>query len=971
MTRTIATIGLTALLLAATPVLAAAPAAPAASTKADRDKRIADLVARYQAGSDRPPLPELEAMLAELARYGEFDAGLSQVYAYTLARAGQADKAIAIMDELIAVLAANGHAESRDMGDTLLARAVFQDVKGDAAAALETRYKAQALFIRVEGPQSGRAATIKAQIAGSLFGRGQLRDALIAYGEALPIMENDPDLLRVYAVQMSNYANALRLAGDLDGALVASRKAVALRDKLPAGHPAVLFAIHNLGTTLMDLGRYGEAEIVLRDGVDLARKLGGKQNVDTVGLSYRLAQVLARQGRTVEAEALLDNALAALEGVNTGVNPDLPGLIRLELAEVALANGERAEAAVHLDAGLTSLESVGANGDTTRARLRTRLAETRLLDGDYAGARDQVEQALTYYERDMPPAAPDRIRAAMLHALILARQGETAKALDEGQAVSAVMVASLDQGAARGRQAGLLQAYQVAFIRYADIAVTANRPDLAFAAAQRAAHSEIAATSQALAVRAASGNPQAAELSRRLQDAQVTRLRLDRERTFARSRAGTQAGQIEQIDRSITAVDSELAGIAADLDRVFPDFDQVSNPAPLAVKTVQASLARGHAVVMPLLSDDRVLTLVVTRKGLSWDAAPLDRFAAQNTIDTLRRDIDLGMLPTVDADNAAFDRQAAWRLGGAIFTPKIQAALKGTKELDVLGSGALMSLPLGLLLTQAPQGDDSDPQALRDSAWLIRAYAVSVKPALVSGKTAKAEANGFLGVGAPVLGAEDAGVDASGLFRGGNSIADAEAVRRLPSLPLAQGELERMRQALGLSNSSLITGADATETRIKQADLSGYSVIAFATHGLVSGNLETLREPALVLTPPDQPSEADDGLLTASDVAGLRLRARWVILSACNSGTGRDAGGSYSGLAKAFMQAGADSLLVSMWPVRDDAADRLSVETVRGHAKGLSQAEALRQAVLGLMADESVPGGANPAIWAPFSLVVR
>ncbi|WP_155847462.1 CHAT domain-containing protein [Asticcacaulis sp. AC402] len=967
MTRQLATISLAALLLGASPTLAAQQTPPVASTKADRDTRIAELVARYQAGADRPTLPELEAMLAEMDRYGEFDSGLSQVYAYTLARAGQADKAIAVMDALIIVLADKGFGETRDMGDSLLARAVFQDLKGDAVGALETRYKAQALFIRVDGPQSGRAATIKAQIAGSLFGRGQLRDALIAYNQALPVMEQDPELLRVYAVQMSNYAAALRLAGDLEGALDACRKAVALRDKLPAGHPAVLFAIHNLGTTLMDLGRFGEAEIVLRDGIDLARKLGGKQNVDTVGLSYRLAQVLARQGGTVEAQALLDNALTALEGVNTGVNPDLPGLIRLELAEVALAGGNRAQAATQLDAGLKVLETVGANGDTTRARLRTRLAETHLLQGDYAAARDQVAQALTYYQRDMPPTAPDRIRAAMLHALILARQGETAKALSEAETVSAVMVSHLDQGAAQGRQAGLLPAYQVAFIRYADIAMAANRPDLAFAAAQRAAHSEIAATSQALAVRAAAGDPRAADLARRLQDAQVTRLRLDSERTFARSRAGTRPDQIAQIDRDLVAVEADLARFTAELDAIFPDFDRLSNPEPLDVKAVQGGLARGHAVVMPLLGDDRVLTFVVTRAGLSWDSAPLDRFTAHQAIDAIRRDIDQGMLPPAGTGGGAtFNRQPAWQLGGAIFTPRIQAFLKGTRELDVLGSGALMSLPLGLLLTRAPQGADSDPAALRDSAWLIRSFAVSVKPGLVSVRTTRTYASGFLGVGAPVLSGED-----GQSFRGGNSMADAEALRRLPSLPMAQAELERMRQALALDRSELLTGQNATETRIKQTDLTQYSVIAFATHGLVSGNLESLREPALVLTPPDQPSASDDGLLTASDVAGLRLRARWVILSACNSGTGRDAGGSYSGLAKAFMQAGAESLLVSMWPVRDDVADRLSVETVRSHARGVSQAQALRQATLALMKDETVGGGASPAIWAPFSLVAR
>ena len=60
-------------------------------------------------------------------------------------------------------------------------------------------------------------------------------------------------------------------------------------------------------------------------------------------------------------------------------------------------------------------------------------------------------------------------------------------------------------------------------------------------------------------------------------------------------------------------------------------------------------------------------------------------------------------------------------------------------------------------------------------------------------------------------------------------------------------------------------------------------MVAFATHGLVAGELEGVSEPALVLTPPAEGTETDDGLLTASEVAQLKLNADWVILSACNT----------------------------------------------------------------------------------------
>jgi CHAT domain-containing protein len=83
-------------------------------------------------------------------------------------------------------------------------------------------------------------------------------------------------------------------------------------------------------------------------------------------------------------------------------------------------------------------------------------------------------------------------------------------------------------------------------------------------------------------------------------------------------------------------------------------------------------------------------------------------------------------------------------------------------------------------------------------------------------------------------------------------------------------------------------------------------VVHFATHGLLAGEAEAIAaakaEPALILTPPDEASEEDDGLLTASEVALLRLDADWVILSACNTAAGDATFGaeSLAGLARAF-----------------------------------------------------------------------
>ena len=80
-----------------------------------------------------------------------------------------------------------------------------------------------------------------------------------------------------------------------------------------------------------------------------------------------------------------------------------------------------------------------------------------------------------------------------------------------------------------------------------------------------------------------------------------------------------------------------------------------------------------------------------------------------------------------------------------------------------------------------------------------------------------------------------------------------------------------------------MVGPDTTETRVKAVPLSDFQVVVFATHDLVAGQLARVSEPALALTPPAEGTETDDGLLTASEVAQLKLDADWVILSACNT----------------------------------------------------------------------------------------
>ena len=149
-------------------------------------------------------------------------------------------------------------------------------------------------------------------------------------------------------------------------------------------------------------------------------------------------------------------------------------------------------------------------------------------------------------------------------------------------------------------------------------------------------------------------------------------------------------------------------------------------------------------------------------------------------------------------------------------------------------------------------------------------------------------------------------------------------------------------------------------------------IVYFATHGLVAGDVKGLAEPSLVLSIPRQPTELDDGLLTASEVAQLKLNADWVVLSACNTIAGdRPGAEALSGLARSFFYAGARALRVSHWAVDSEAATRLAISTfdrLKAEPK-MGRAEALRQAMLAYLNDASSPRNAYPAFWAPFALI--
>ena len=415
---------------------------------------------------------------------------------------------------------------------------------------------------------------------------------------------------------------------------------------------------------------------------------------------------------------------------------------------------------------------------------------------------------------------------------------------------------------------------------------------------------------------------------------------------------------------------------------------------------------------------------VVTKTDMRWVRSELGKKALAREVQALRCGLDaeawadrpcaeLTGQSYTDADRDAgkplpFDHARAFRLYQALFG-QAEDLIEG-KQLLIVPSGALTQLPFQVLVTAPPASGDE-----RSVAWLVRDHALTVLPAVSSLKALRrvarpgAAKKPMIGFGNPLLDGDQnhplfgayykrlaqsardkqacpemVWQRVATLFgrrrgvtpvqtRGG--LADVEFLRGQAPLPETADELCAVARDLHADVGELRLGERATEREVKRLSETGqlaqYRIVHFATHGALAGQVQGNAEPGLLLTPPATATEEDDGYLTASEIAGLKLDADWVILSACNTAAGGSQGAeALSGLARAFIYAQARALLVSHWEVDSTATVKLITGAMSRLAanKSMGRAEAMRQSMLALI-DKGEPREAHPAFWAPFVTV--
>jgi CHAT domain-containing protein len=478
---------------------------------------------------------------------------------------------------------------------------------------------------------------------------------------------------------------------------------------------------------------------------------------------------------------------------------------------------------------------------------------------------------------------------------------------------------------------------------------------------------------------------------------------------YKNARTGQEVKYGEQGESAFSANVDRLRAIEDKIATDYPRFYEITTSEPVELAKVQRLLAADEAML--LVSPGRFGTqmVMVTRDGMRWQQSDMTLTDVDLAVRRLRFFLGAGNASAaetrewseaVDGGWQGFDRDTANRLYREFITP-FADLLDGRKKLLVSPGGPLGSLPFSVLVSEIAPGRDDDPETLRATRWLIDEFELTQIPAVRSFVLLREEKRGrpagdlsFAGFGDPLLEGEAVERGARGTRGPKQSIGDLwtgaaidlAVLRKMDRLPGTARELQSLRQAFGSPDATVHLGAGATERIVRTSDLSQVDVIAFATHGIMAGEVRGLAEPGLVLSPPDSASALDDGYLTASEIAGLELSAEWIILSACNTAAsdGKAGASALSGLARSFFHAGARGLLVSHWYIRDDVAALLTANAVEARRDNpeLSRAGALKAAMTRIRLDTSADGKqpndrgelvetswAHPSAWAPFTLV--
>jgi CHAT domain-containing protein/Tfp pilus assembly protein PilF len=897
--------------------------------------------------------------------------------------AGDSDGAFSLYQQAVASDSVEAGGLSLEIARQYYAKADFPHSRVFAERAL-------AIHQKVSGPRSPATARALVAMGMAQYGSGDYAGATPRFELGWQILQENlgAENQETVAAQNRLALNLLR-AGDSARARILEEQALAIcQERFGPEHPLTLEAHRYLGQILNEMGDYPAAQQHQIVALAALERKAGSDAIEVADTLVTMSNSARDAGYYADAKAYSERAAVIYEARLGPHNTRLGGTLD-NLGQVLGLMKRFAEARQVFERALAiQTQELGPRHPWTGNVLQG-MAKIEAAQGNYQKARELYEQNLSIWREKLGPQHPFTVVSITLLSDVLAHLGRYPEALDTALEAADIRrenilltVRTVDE-----RQA----------LKYADLHTAsmdtalsiAARPDAS--AADQAKAWDALIRSRALVLDEMSAryksihgavDPQVAALAQTVAAArgQITKLVLqgpgksspvEYRQVLERSRAELErdedrlavasAGFRRERDQhriGYSAVRAALppgSGLVAFRRYRRKDYQAAGDSSTESYVAFVLAGPQGLPVAIPLGGAARIESLVAKWRGeIDRERTSLGR-AARN--------------------NEASYRLAAAALRQAVWDP-LQRRLGAVKRLYIVPDGALQLVNFAAL-------PSTEGHYLVETGPLL--HVLTAERDLTDPAAAPAGTR-LLAVANPAF--QDGAAPPPAAHRGANpSCADFASVQ-FGSLP---GSLEEVRAILQIWNSrgwqgQELSGKDATESAVKQ-NVAGKRVVHLATHGFFlngecpqtagAARENPLLRSGLALAGANRRQAAangqEDGILTAEEVASLDLGgAEWVVLSGCDTGVGDPkTGEGVLGLLRSFQEAGARTLIASLWPVDDQEARQWMVALYRARfVEGRETAESIREADLEQLRSRRAAGKSqHPFYWAGFLAV--
>jgi CHAT domain-containing protein len=760
---------------------------------------------------------------------------------------------------------------------------------------------------------------------------------------------------------LSNLGKCAEIQGDFVQAEDYYRRALAGAEQQNPESPSAAILRHNLGMIAMFRGDFEAADAELRRSLAISEKLGprGKNTATALG---SLAQVALARGDAAGALKLLQRAM------DINVEQTLEGIaMASDLADMSKAKRQLGDLAGAEADALRSLRIREAQSLESSAAAETLqiLGAIAMDRGEPARAAEFFDRALSIRTRVAPGTADE---AESRHDLGLAHSK-----MEQGPRALDLLCSAIDSLESQGTRLGGTHSALVSFrARYSAYyhdclvaLVRAGRPQEAVHVLERSRARSLLELLAEREIVFAADLPAELASERRLADAEYDGVQA----ALSKLNAKTDEAEIARLLAKQREARAKQEEVASRIRKASPRLASLQYPTPLDLPAVRAALDPGTLLLSYSVGADETVILAVAdaahpAPGLWVERLPAGEPVLRDKIEALRRAIQR---PT---GRAALIAQAAdlYRL---LIGP-VEAQVAASERVLLMPDGPLHSLPFAALVRQPPGAPAArasffvewKPLHIVPSATV---YAELRKSRRDAGALADARLVAFGDPRYPPLptGAVPAAADAA--------VRDVRRGFTLKPLPFTREEVDGIAR-LFPARAEKYFGPEATEERAKSVGRSA-RFVHFACHGYLDQR-SPLNSALALAIPPVAGQGRDNGLLQAWEIfEQVRLDADLVALSACDTALGKEMGGEgLLGLTRAFLYAGARSVLGTLWGISDRASPLLMERFYHHLQDGRSRDAALQAAQIDFIRGRVSPRGraggdlSHPFRWAAYQL---